>query len=139
MGFALLRRMPSYGVVMYLDWFETRTEEAWRETTPVEGDWRLRVKRVLEVSGPALWSWKADLYWRLVDEGPEWHAPIDEGLVGSAFDLYGDLDVDDGRRLLERLPVPPDARGLKELREKLAPAGSTRLRAATSRRAGRPR
>lgn len=48
-----------------------------------------------------------------------WDEPIYEGLLGSAFDVFGDIDLAEAREILGRLPVPPDAPGLNELREKL--------------------
>ena len=160
LGFALFRRMPCYGHLMYLDWvvgglegddrtwfwgemralledadqrmstwieywlwvdwFETKDEEAWREVTRFEGDWRRRIARVLSASGPVPWSWKRGLYRRFVHEGPEWQQPVFEGLRGSAFDLYGEIDRGEARELLAQLSVPEGTEGLKELREKLA-------------------
>jgi hypothetical protein len=111
------------GYWLWVDWFEVGDEDAWREVTRFDGDWQRRIARVLEVSGPAKWKWKAGLYARFAEEGREWQLPVLRGLVGSEFDLYGDIERERAREILALLDVPPDARGLKELRERLGRPG----------------
>jgi hypothetical protein len=108
--------------VLAVDWFEDPAvvEKAWHEIVRVPARLEVaRTRRVLTVCGPAPWHLKAPLLERVVNE-PGWAEWILRALVGSAFDVYGQIDLEHARRLLARIDPPEDARGLAELRERLA-------------------
>jgi hypothetical protein len=103
---------------LWVDYYEAGYTEAWRETASFEPPWERRLQRVLENSGPVKWKLKEPVYERLAGD-QRWHPFIFLGLLGSAFDVYGDLKRRRARALLRRLDVPDGASGLAELREKL--------------------
>lgn len=111
--------------VLWVDFFEDQStvDEAWREMTQRDmPDWQQRLRRVLEVAGPVPWQAKEALFEQLAAYTC-WHPHILRALVGSAFDVYGQLDVTAARRWADRLKLDDDAPGLRDRREKLSAAG----------------
>jgi hypothetical protein len=106
---------------LWVDYYEDRStvEEAWRETTRLDGDWERRLERVLIASGPVPYSLKAPVYQRLIDQR-RWHPFIFRSLLHSAYDVYGHLDIAAARQLLGHLKLPPDTEHLDDLSAKLA-------------------
>lgn len=103
---------------MWCDFFEdpVLVGEAWsRLTSP--GDRRVTAA-VLPASGPVPWALKAPVYEQAAAH-PFFHAALFQGLLGSAVDVFGSIEVEPARRLLARLDVPQDARGLAELSARL--------------------
>jgi hypothetical protein len=87
---------------MWCDFFEDpeRVEEAWKMLTIGAND-RL-LKRISLVSGPVPFSMKRALYEQKA-YNKHWHHLIYQGLLYSAFDVYGKIDRVAARRLLDRL------------------------------------
>ena len=107
---------------LWVDFFEDPevVEQAWRESTNyLEADGaNRRIERVLRCSGPVPYRIKIDMYHRLALDH-RWHDHIARGLVGSAFDTYGDIDPFAASSLLARLDVSDDLPGLIQLRRLL--------------------
>jgi hypothetical protein len=106
---------------LWVDFFEDQStvDEAWSAMTRRGGArWERRMGRVLDAAGPVPWPHKEALFEELAGDA-SWHPHILVALVGSAFDVYGQLDVRAARRWVRRLRVSDDAPGLKELRAKL--------------------
>jgi hypothetical protein len=81
----------------------SEVEEAWREVTVDAPD--LRLRRLLDVSGPVPWRLKAPLLDSLASLRP-WHPHVRRAIEVATVDVYGDLDVPAARRLLTRLGDP---------------------------------
>ena len=60
------------------------------------------------------WDLKAPFY-RSAIEHPELHVAIAEGLSGSLFGVYGEVDLADARDIFLRLKLPADTQGLEDL------------------------
>ncbi len=136
-GFQVYRKMPCYGVLMYVG-FEPHDDAFWREITAVLDDpddrlaapvqyWLwcgpfekadvsgplfeqlitgapdVRVRRLLEVSGPVPWSVKAPLLKRLAGRAV-WETPVLHALEWAAYDVYGQVDPREAMGLLSKLP-----------------------------------
>jgi hypothetical protein len=107
---------------LWVDFFEDpgTVDEAWHAMTRRDvAGWERRLRRVLGAAGPVPWPHKEALFEELAGD-TSWHRHILEALVGSAFDVYGQLDARAARRWIRRLRLSHDAPGLPELREKLA-------------------
>jgi hypothetical protein len=107
---------------VWVDFFEDQStvDEAWIALTPRRGaTWERRIERVLDAAGPVPWPHKEALFEELAGDS-SWHPHILGALIGSAFDVYGQMDVHAARRWLGRLRLRRDEPGLKELRERLA-------------------
>ena len=74
--------------------------------------------RVLEASGPVPFAWKEALYARLLPD-PARHMAIFHSLLGSRFDVYGEIDPARARVWLAQLHLPPDTPDLATLCEAL--------------------
>jgi hypothetical protein len=106
---------------LWVDFFEdsSTVAEAWRAVTRRDGiGWERRIGRVLDAAGPVPWPHKEALFEELVGDA-SWHPHILLALLGSAFDVYGQLDVRAARWWVGRLRLRDDAPGLAELRAKL--------------------
>ncbi len=119
------------GPVAYLLWcdfFEDHRQvtESWNTLVTDTSSPRL-LERILEVSGPVPFALKERLYKRLIGDRA-WHSAIYRSLLFSNYDVYGQIDQQKARRLLEQLDLPPELRKSKEL---------TALRAALSTPADR--
>lgn len=64
----------------------------------------LRVRRLLEVSGPVPWSAKAPLLQRLAGKAL-WDTSVLHALEWAAYDVYGQIDVQEATKLLRKLPA----------------------------------
>ncbi len=93
-------------------------DEAWTELALPDELSEEGLERLLDISGPVPFGLKEPFYDRLLSN-KRWHQAIFVGLVRSAFDYYGDLDIAAARRILARLDVPEDAIGMEELRARL--------------------
>ena len=109
---------------LWVDFFEDQetVAEAWRETTRRDGaPFDRRLRRVLMNAGPVPWTFKDELFDQLCDD-QEWHLSIYGALIGSAFDVYGQLDAASAHAWLTRISVPADTPQMDALRERLARA-----------------
>lgn len=110
---------------LWVDEFESpdTVDLAWTRcaTTPAAGDdaGARRLDRVLRVSGPVPWRLKWPRYEALAAD-PRWHEAIAVGLVGSAFDVFGQLEVAGAVDLLARSAVDDSVPGVVALRRALA-------------------
>ena len=106
---------------LWCDYFENpeTVHKAWSEIARPDVLTERGLERVLDVSGPVPFRLKRALYDELVAD-ERWHPFIFRSLLHSAFDVFGDVEIEAGRRLLAQLSVPEDAPGLRELRDKLA-------------------
>jgi hypothetical protein len=107
---------------LWVDFFEDQStvDEAWQAMTRRDAaGWEPRLRRVLDGAGPVPWPHKETLFEALAGDA-SWHPYILDALIGSAFDYFGQLDARAARRWLGRLRLREDARGLSELRAKLA-------------------
>ncbi len=105
---------------LWCDYFEDpdTVDEAWTELALPDELSEEGLERLLDISGPVPFGLKEPFYDRLLSN-KRWHQAIFVGLVRSAFDYYGDLDIAAARRILARLDVPEDATGMEELRARL--------------------
>ena len=110
---------------LWVDWFEdpVTVEGAFAEVMArpddlAEGALR-RNRRVLAVSGPVPWRVKRTAY-EAAATVPELHLALFHGLLGSRYDVYGDLDPVEALDLLRRLDLPEGTENLGVLREELA-------------------
>ena len=104
---------------LWCDFFEDRrtVEEVWnRLATP--GAHPIVLQRLLPAAGPVPWRFKMPLLETLA-QAPRWHGSIFECLLHSRFDVFGDLDPQEARRLLGRLELDPDLENLDRLRAAL--------------------
>jgi hypothetical protein len=74
--------------------------EAWREMTTGAG--KLRLRRLLDVSGPVPWSAKAPLLESLATQ-PEYRDAVRGALESAATDYFGQYDKAAAERLLDEL------------------------------------
>lgn len=106
---------------MWCQFFEDEwSGEAWKALTVGAPD-RL-LERILIVSGPVPFSIKRDLYAQKLGNR-RWHYFLYRGLLGSTFDVYGRVEKNEARRMLERLKLSLPKReeeDLKQLRAQLA-------------------
>ena len=61
---------------------------------------------------------KAQLY-EAAAKDAAWHMALLQGLVGSAFDVFGDIEPAAAGRLLAQMHLPTDAPGYAELKKRL--------------------
>ena len=103
---------------LWCDFFEDpeTVEEAWSHLA-CRGNPPEVLRSVLEASGPVPYSLKQQLYLDLVAQ-ERWHPSIFRSLLGSAFDVYGDIDPEAAARILARLHLQESAE-LTRLRERL--------------------
>ena len=69
---------------------------------------------ILDPSGPVPWDLKRDAY-ALAREDPRLHGPLIKGLIGSFYDVYGQVDAVEAARLCEGLNLGPDPEVIHEL------------------------
>ena len=114
---AALRQPLQYS--LWCDFFEDpdTVEEAWGAVTRPDAAAAL-LRAVLPVSGPVPYELKSPVYERLLGD-PAWHEAIFESLLGSAFDVYGDVDKEAARRTLSRLQFTAGLAHVDDLRAKL--------------------
>lgn len=67
------------------------------------------VERILGVAGPVPWHAKAPLLRKLLPD-PRWHESILGCIGGSVFDLYGRVDIEEARSILDRLELNRNGR-----------------------------
>jgi len=105
---------------LWCDFFEdaATVEQAWTELVGQDAAPRL-LQRVLIVSGPVPFHFKAQLYQRLLND-KTWHYDIYRSLLHSAFDVCGDLDREQALAILRRLDLAPDTEHLITLWEELS-------------------
>lgn len=105
---------------LWCNYFEDpdSVEAAWSALTSLGSISERGLQRVLEVSGPAPYELKAPLYDRLVGDR-RWHPFIFRSLIASAFDVFGQIDAKEARKVLGRLSLPEATPGLDELTAKL--------------------
>lgn len=115
---------------LWVDWFEDHTTSATAfaevlgndidrvVAAPSEALLR-RACRVLECSGPVLWSVKEPTY-RTAVRLPTLHPALFRGLRASFHDVYGDLEPAAAPALLDQLELPMDTQHRAELRQVLA-------------------
>lgn len=103
---------------LWVDFFEdpATVRDAWPAMT--EDAAGRRLGRVLAVSGPVPWELKRDLYDALARDR-RWHDALVRGLVGSTFDVYGQVDRAEAASLVARLGPDVAVPGLAELRGQL--------------------
>jgi hypothetical protein len=106
---------------LWVDYFEDRAtvQESWREVAGPQEPRISRLRRVLAASGPVPWALKFPIYNRELADA-RLHEPIAEGLFGSCFDIYGDLERLGALQLLGRLRVSEDYTGVGPLRVALS-------------------
>jgi hypothetical protein len=128
---------------LWVDYFEGAhtVEESWHEVAGPQEPRLPRLVRVLAASGPVPGPLKAPVYNR--EPGDiRVHDAIADGLVGSCFDIYGDLDRVPALRLLGRLRLSEDWSEFRALRAALSDpqlpgtGGERRERFAEYRRRG---
>lgn len=109
------------GYTLWCDYFEDQStvEEAWTELTGSQhpGGER-RVRRAVELSGPVPWALKAPVLRRCLAH-PELHVTLVRALAGAAFDVYGRIELDEARAIVEQLPVRSDLPELEAVRKRL--------------------
>ena len=107
---------------LWCDYFENPAlvEEVWKRAC-AHDDVHV-VEGILRVSGPVPWPLKAPLY-EAAAKDAAWHMPLLEGLAGSAFNAFGDIDPAAARQLLARMHLPADAPGYVELKSRLGVTG----------------
>lgn len=104
---------------LWVDFFEDQStvRETWEimtdKTMPEEG-----LQQMLIASGPVPFELKKELYERLIRQ-KKWHCYIFRSLLHSRFDVYGQLNRKEARKLLEQLDLPEDTEHLALLRKKL--------------------
>lgn len=103
--------------VLWCDFFEDpqQVNAAWDKLVTGESNARL-LERVLAVSGPVPFERKEQLYKRLISD-EAWHLAIYRSLLFSNYDVYGQIDKQKARRVLDGLHLPPEIRKSKELRD----------------------
>lgn len=90
---------------LWVDFFEDpkTVDEAWSKI--VNDDTRIDVlKQILSISGPVPFDKKDKLYLKLIADKKN-HDYILDSLVGSFFDVYGQIDIQRARVLLPTLKV----------------------------------
>jgi hypothetical protein len=98
--------------------------EAWNRTVTGQGVGDRGLERALAASGPVPWQTKASLLRKLLPT-VSWHRAIFHSIQASVFDVFGDVDAAEAKRLLASLKLPGDAR-----------EAATRLRDELGARAG---
>jgi hypothetical protein len=84
----------------------TEVEDAWNALTK-DLSRKKAIYRILRVSGPVPFELKNNLYDSLI-QYREYHPSIYKGIVGSAFDVYGDGTQDQLIPVLDKLDLEPD-------------------------------
>jgi hypothetical protein len=105
---------------LWCDFFENAgvVDEAWAQLTRTDiPDAALEL--VLVHSGPVPFRLKRDLYRKLLPK-EQWHYHIFRSLLHSAFDVYGEIDDEEARRIFAQLVLPPETEHLDQLRAKLS-------------------
>ncbi|SOE20143.1 hypothetical protein SAMN06298216_0643 [Spirosomataceae bacterium TFI 002] len=90
---------------LWVDFFEDpqTVEEAWKMV--IKNNFDIEVIRlILPISGPVPYSYKEELYSKLISDKRN-HEFILDSLVGSLYDVFGQLDIQKGRDLLPKLEV----------------------------------
>lgn len=100
-----------------------RVDRAWREVT--DGTAGLRTRRLLEVSGPVPWSFKAPLLEQSARQ-IALNRPVLQAIEFAADEVFGQLDLDEARALLARLHVAPEPK--RNLTARLDELAKTRKR-----------
>jgi len=102
---------------LWCDFFEDpRTvQAAWTALAQV-GQPALTLQRLLPTAGPVPWALKSALLHDLLPND-DWHPFIFRCLLHSSFDVYGQIDKEEARRILRQLHLPPDTLHLGELKK----------------------
>ena len=102
---------------LWVDFFENNetVEEAWKSMI---GNYENEVilKRLLPISGPVPFDLKEEFYKRVVKD-EKWHEYILDSLVGSFFDVFGQINIEKARLILSRLKVNKDSNKYSKLQE----------------------
>lgn len=96
----------------------TESAYAWNRMLADAEPGSLRFNRLMSISGPVRWEVKAPALDRAADD-PRGREALLQALLGAAFDVLGQLDVDHARRLLARTPVLARDEHIAALRERL--------------------
>jgi len=92
-------------------------EESWNQLIkPFPSDKALQI--ILIKSGPVPFHLKKQLYDKLIND-QKWHVYIFKSILHSRYDLYGELDVDEGERILNQLVLPADTQYLDKLKKEI--------------------
>lgn len=104
---------------LWCDFFEDpeTVDASWRSLVG-SGSPPLLLRRVLPAAGPVPWSLKRQLLHDLASS-PSWHHSIFECLLHSKYDVYGQVDAPEARRILARLKLPDDTPHLQRLKSEL--------------------
>lgn len=95
---------------------EQRSAAAWHQLTTDASEVRLR--RLLDVSGPVPWPAKAPMFAALLST-TTWHPLLWQAVRGAVHDYCGRVDVADALRLIGRLTDPPLGLDVAELHRTL--------------------
>jgi hypothetical protein len=100
---------------LWCDYFEDpdTVEEAWAALASPHVLSERGLERILEVSGPVPYAFKAELCGRL--ENTRWHPFIFRSLHRSAFDVCGQIDANAAREVLSTLSLPQPTEGFEDL------------------------
>ncbi len=104
---------------LWCDFFEDpqTVDAAWAHLmTPLPA--RQGLQTILIHSGPVPFHLKRVLYTALMPDS-RWHYFIFRSLLHSQFDVYGKLDKQEARRLVQRLELPTDTEHLATLKQAL--------------------
>jgi hypothetical protein len=107
------------GYSLWCNFFEDpqTVAEAWAKLLkPLPSD--IALQMLLNVSGPVPFDLKKQIYDMLVDK-PVWHPYIFQSLLHSQFDVYGKIDKQAARQILQKLNLPENTEHLGRLNEEL--------------------
>lgn len=106
--------------VLWVEFFEDQktVEETWRGLLRNSNNKPSGLKRLVECAGPVPFSLKEPLYANLLNDKKS-HPSIFKSLLGSAFDLYGQVEKSKAEALLMKLEVSNDSYEYIKLKEKL--------------------
>ena len=104
---------------LWCDFFEhpTRVTEAWLQMLMPPRSPQ-QVEKLLFVSGPVPYWLKKTLYEEVIGE-VDYHDAIFTSLLGSRFDILGDIDEKDAGQILDRLKLEPKPTQFEMLRTAL--------------------
>jgi len=105
--------------MLWCDFFEAPDlcEVAWQRLLNGQ-EKTLLVRRLLAWSGPVPYTWKDQIYRQKVNDRG-WHSSIYESIHGSYYAVYGDIDKEKARVILDQLALP-ETREMQTLRTALA-------------------
>lgn len=105
--------------VLLVDFLEDpRTvEESWNALlNPIPSEQAIQI--ILEESVAVPFTWKQNLYNQLISD-PIWHYYIFRSLIGSYYGVYGDINTQEAKRILRKLKLEKDTKGLAKLKTDL--------------------